>query len=249
MKIGLIADIHGNSFALRQVLGELNRTDVDSMVCLGDVAVLGPDPAGAIALVRERAVLVVQGNVDRWLVNRLDDLELHASPNPVMRELATWSLDQLDDDSIGWLDSLPMMSVVHLGDERELLAFHGSSRSNDEVIRPASSEDQVHAMLPLGLPEVICGGHTHVQYQRTVDDSLFVNPGSVGLPGIGPGTPGLPINEDVAWAEYAVLTIGESGVTGVEFRRTQLDIEAMIEWSRPFAMPAQEWWVSKWRAV
>ena len=54
------------------------------------------------------------------------------------------------------------------------------------------------------------------------------NPGSDGLPGIGPGASGLPVNRDVSWAEYAVVEVGRYGTT-VTLRRIELDIEAM--WS------------------
>ncbi len=42
MRIGLIADIHGNCIALDAVLAALARDGVDDVICLGDVAALGP---------------------------------------------------------------------------------------------------------------------------------------------------------------------------------------------------------------
>jgi predicted phosphodiesterase len=66
VRIGLIADIHGNSVALETVLTELTRERVDRVVCLGDVAVLGPEPAAVMALLRELAFPVVMGNTDAW---------------------------------------------------------------------------------------------------------------------------------------------------------------------------------------
>ncbi len=49
MRIGLIADIHGNCIALDMVLAALEREQVDELICLGDVAALGPQPAEVIA--------------------------------------------------------------------------------------------------------------------------------------------------------------------------------------------------------
>ena len=37
MRIGLISDIHGNYEALKSVLGELDRMNIDKIYCLGDV--------------------------------------------------------------------------------------------------------------------------------------------------------------------------------------------------------------------
>ena len=46
MRVGLISDIHGNRLALDAVVAELEKEDLDQIVCLGDVAV-GPQPAEA----------------------------------------------------------------------------------------------------------------------------------------------------------------------------------------------------------
>jgi len=43
MRLGLIADIHGNGLALDAVLRELEQIGVDEIACLGDIAV-GPQP-------------------------------------------------------------------------------------------------------------------------------------------------------------------------------------------------------------
>ena len=47
MRVGLISDIHGNRPALDAVLAELEREDVDQIVCLGDVAVGAATRGGA----------------------------------------------------------------------------------------------------------------------------------------------------------------------------------------------------------
>jgi predicted phosphodiesterase len=47
-RIALISDIHANEVALRAVLAEIRRTGVDQVICLGDVATLGPRPNAVI---------------------------------------------------------------------------------------------------------------------------------------------------------------------------------------------------------
>jgi len=44
MKIGVIADIHGNAPALKAVLNELDKMgDIKHIYCLGDMIGIGPD--------------------------------------------------------------------------------------------------------------------------------------------------------------------------------------------------------------
>ena len=73
-----------------------------------------------------------------------------------------------------------------------MLAFHGSPRSYDDVLLP-ESEDTA-AWSGTGA-DVLAGGHTHLQWTRTIVGALYVNPGSVGV-------------SDDGLAQFAVLTGG-----------------------------------------
>ena len=43
-RMAVIGDVHGNAVALRAVLEHIRSTRVERVVCLGDVATLGPAP-------------------------------------------------------------------------------------------------------------------------------------------------------------------------------------------------------------
>jgi predicted phosphodiesterase len=62
MRVAVIADIHGNLTALEAVLADLAATQVDEIVCLGDVAATGPQPYETVAQLRALACPVVMGN-------------------------------------------------------------------------------------------------------------------------------------------------------------------------------------------
>ncbi|MBU0969390.1 MAG: metallophosphatase family protein [Proteobacteria bacterium] len=46
MRLALISDIHANKAALEAVLNKIGPLGADRIVCLGDVATLGPEPLG-----------------------------------------------------------------------------------------------------------------------------------------------------------------------------------------------------------
>lgn len=69
-----------------------------------------------------------------------------------------------------------------------------------------------------------------------------VNPGSVGLPGIGAIG---PYNRGVRWAEYAVLDV-DGDRTEVALRRAPLDLPALLAAARASDMPQYDWWASLW---
>jgi predicted phosphodiesterase len=238
MRIGLIADVHGSLAALDTVLAELEADCVDQIVCLGDLAVLGPQPNEVIARIRERKIATVCGNTDCWLVANHPIL---AEPpdSPPSVDHTSWARNAISESNLAYLGRLPLTIAIPLGPDRELLCFHGSPASVDDMIGDWHGRGGEP-----GVP-LFAGGHTHIQELRRLGDTIYVNPGSVGLPGVGPGGADLPVNRDVSWAEYAVLNDGD-GRTEISLRRTPVDIDQMWAEARRSGMPHADWWQSRW---
>ena len=68
MKLAILSDIHGNLTAFEAVLAELEREQITHIVCLGDVAVMGSQPARVIDRLNDLRIPVVMGNTDAWLL-------------------------------------------------------------------------------------------------------------------------------------------------------------------------------------
>lgn len=247
MRIGLIADIHGNLVALDAVLADMQGRDVDRLVCLGDVAVLGPDPAGVIRRLQEIGCPNVLGNTDAWLLGP-DASEPSASSSEVGRDLTDWTLAQLDAGPMAWLGTSSPILSVDSGAAGTLLFGHGSPRSHDEVISATTPEDDLDAMFAGQPCDLYAGGHSHIRLLRQVGQRLLVNPGSVGLPGVGPGTPDLPVNRDARWADYAIVDTTD-GVVDVAFRRVPLDMQRVLTAARASGMPHLDWWGHRWTSL
>ena len=235
MRIGLISDIHGNLFALEVVLAELAGERLDDLVCLGDVAALGPEPGGVLARLRALRCPVVMGNTDAWLL---------APPAVVdeIDEMIPWHIAQVTADDLAQARSFPPTIERSLGAGRTLLCFHGSPRSYNDVIVPITPDETLDEMLGETRASILAGGHTHLQMVRRHGDSHLINVGSVGLPGIGAAT---QRNQHVCWAEYAIVE-SEGDRLDISLRRTPLDIEQMLERARSSGMPAFDWWASLW---
>ena len=67
MKLGLIADIHGDYAALLTALDRLdNYHHVDEILCSGDLVGRGPEQEKVVELIRQRRIPTVKGNHDEW---------------------------------------------------------------------------------------------------------------------------------------------------------------------------------------
>lgn len=244
MKVGLISDIHGNLVALDTVLAALERVEPDRIVCLGDVAVMGPDPAGCVERLRQRGYPVIMGNADVELLR--DPAEVAAGAgHPDVRDLIIWSQAQLTAAQLGFVRTFVPTLELDLGWGVRLLCFHGTPRSNTEVIGGTTELDALRETIGESSATLLAGGHTHQQLLRRFDGQWLINPGSVGLTHrltrVDAATSTPP------WAEFAVVTV-EGGGIDVSLRAAPLDLERMRA-AVPEAMPHRGDWLSGWLAT
>ena len=186
MRIGLIADIHGNLRGLEQSLAVLDRSGCDEIICLGDALNLGPDPVGVCRLLRSRAIPTVLGNADAWLSSKTMPLAEPPTSDPTI-SLTAWTQSLLQPPDIAWIESLPLVISRSIQDW-DITFCHGSPASLDDVLAEHTCSRDLDRWLPNGIRRVIVTGHTHIALRREHNDGILINPGSSGLPGVGPET-------------------------------------------------------------
>lgn len=245
MRIAVISDIHGNLVAFEAVLDRFASEGVDGTICLGDVAAGAPQPAGTVARLREIGGPVVMGNADAEV---LDPATTPATDETTHRvnEITAWAASQLADDDLAYLRTFQPTAEIPLGDAGLLVGCHGSPRSFDDQMLPATPTDDLDAMLA-GIPAettIVASGHTHQQGLRRYRGLLLLNPGSVGLP-FHPVPPSEPVFNP-AWAEYAIVT-ADHGALSIDLRRVPIDLDTLIRVARGSDMPHTGWWIGDWR--
>jgi len=244
-RIAIISDMHGNCVALDAVLADLRRAAADQIVCLGDAIQGGPQPAEVVARLRELACPVVMGNADAWLLTGEETGNENISPERrrKMDEIREWSLGQLSTDDQAFIAGFQPTVSIPLSATRNLLCFHGSPASFDDIILPTTPEEEFQRLLGAHAPHFLTGGHTHMQQIRRLGatDSFFFNPGSVGL-AYSHQQPENHFRVD-PWAEYTILTV-EGTQLALEFRRVPFDVGQLLaiyqSSGRPFASDAIE---------
>jgi predicted phosphodiesterase len=208
MRVAVVSDVHGNLPALEAVLAEVEREGVDLVVSGGDVA-MGPMPAQCVdALLALDRVLWVRGNADREAVPERYE------------ELARWVGERLGRERRQLLVDAPLTARADVDGLGPVLFFHGTPRSDEEILTKVSPEHRVAEVLD-GIEErVAVHGHTHVQYDREVAGRRVVNAGSVGIPYEG--------RQGAFWA-----LLGPD----VELRRAEYDVDAAVAAIRATGYP------------
>ncbi len=222
MRVALISDLHGNELALDAVLADVQRRGADRLVCLGDVATLGPRPSAVLNRLRSFGVSVILGNHDEFLLD--PELIRRYTEAPVIVEAVDWCRSILSSAELESLRAFHRTLSIDLGAGASLFLFHGSPRSHMEDLLATTPAEEVDRLLDGHSATVLAGGHTHVQMLRQHRGLLLVNPGSVGLPFkeyVGGKAPTI-----MAHAEYAIVEARRGAVT-VSLHRVPLDKAAL----------------------
>jgi predicted phosphodiesterase len=198
----LLADIHGNSAALRAVLEDVRGFGADRIVALGDV-INGPDPRGCMeALLPIPGIRFLAGNAEEYI--RIEGLEefplrgesfypslMHkllfwkaALGRDLMEEIRRWPGELADGDMLCVHDSpaerlLAARPVAGLDPRFHPLMFHG--RGIGASLSDAKVAEAVAPARERGFARVACG-HTHEAFLRTAGGVTVCNAGSVGMP-------------------------------------------------------------------
>lgn len=239
MRFAFISDIHGNFHSLELVLADIKQAQVDQIVCLGDVASLGPQPREVIALLKELKIPIVMGNHDNYLLHP----ELTATHLPWLREVELWGLSLLSKDDLDFLRSFKPQIHFELDRSTNMTCIHGSLRSNEEFIFPDTSAAHIDEIFSGQKSSLFVGGHTHVQMLRQHKALTLLNPGSVGMPFEYP----MRGAEQHAFrrTEYAIVDMTQGRLT-FDMRRIPIDYGHLLKISRASGMPNVEFWLSAW---
>lgn len=181
MKVGLIADIHGNLQALQRVLAFLDEAAADVILCAGDLVCYGAQHNEVLTLLRKRAIPSVMGNYDdavAWNRPKASRKPSSERNEPLKQAALDWTKNNLHDQHLPFLRGLPLTSL-HVVDGTRIRLLHAGVDFYDEWVTP----DQPDKLLVIAqrLPaDVIVLGHTHQSFSTNVDGTLFINPGAVG---------------------------------------------------------------------
>jgi putative phosphoesterase len=239
MRIAFISDIHGNFHALELALADIAKAKVDQIICLGDVASLGPQPHEVVTRLLELQIPCIQGNHESYLLNP----KLTEDHLPWLRETELWCLTQLTPSDMDFLRSFQPNIRLNVDDKTSLLCYHGSPRSNEEWIYPTISTESLDEIFDGQSATVLIGGHTHVQMTRQHKGRLIINPGSVGMPFEFP-SPGEKMHM-LRWAEYAIVDHTDRKLT-VTLHRLPIDFDQLTKVARASGIPDVEYWLSTW---
>ncbi len=180
MKLALLADIHGNHYALNAVLNAVKQQDIDTILIAGDFVGYYFWPVEVFKLLEHWNIVAVRGNHDRMLDKARNNQDFLRKISKKYGSGLNIALDQLDKKTIDWLITLPD-SIEYETENGKILLCHGSPFDKDEYVYIDSVGESLGKYASLDLKWVV-QGHTHYPMIRKFGDVSVINPGSVGQP-------------------------------------------------------------------
>lgn len=170
-RFGVLGDVHTEDRALELALGVFEISELDAILCVGDIVDGRGDADRTCQLLRDANVLAVRGNHDRWF--------LRGTSLGMPDDTRT-----LDEGHREWLASLPPTRRFEtpLGG---LLLCHGVGDDDMAVLRSSIDEYALAWLAPLHRlqadPSVawMVGGHTHERMVRVLDGLTVINAGTL----------------------------------------------------------------------
>lgn len=231
MRYALISDIHSNLEALRVVMKEIVKQDVEKVLFLGDIVGYGPDPNECTENLRGFADIIIAGNHDHAAVGMTDTTFF----NPHAKRAIEWTDRVLNDDNRAFLKQLAFTSTIK---KESIYLVHATPKDPEEWdylmdVRDADinfrffKEDVCflgHSHIP-AIMELSPEGDINRYYNSSEIKEgcrYIINVGSVGQPRDG--------DPDAA---YAVYDMGS-----VEIKRVSYDILLTQKKMRDAGLPS-----------
>jgi predicted phosphodiesterase len=217
-RVIVLSDVHGNAIALEAVREAIRTEKPDLVAVAGDLALNGPDPSGAVDLLREMeadGAVIVSGNTDvavadfdyaaafSWMADGVPD---------TFRAAAEWAHDELGDERLSWLRRLPSERRLVADDETMILVCHASPGSQTAGFDKELDPNIIIERASRTDARVIACGHTHLPEVRDLGWKIVVNDGSAGYVFDGDPT--------ASWARIDI----DGGEVAAEIRRTEFDV-------------------------
>lgn len=175
----LISDIHANLPALMAVLQIIPKDCL--VICAGDIVGYYINPNEVCSILRDRDVLCIQGNHDKYVLGTLN-----YSPDRDQKYRTELTRQVLSQDNKDWIASLPdLLHIQFRTDPLDIFSAavsihvaHGTPTDIEEYVYPDTPID----FLSTEDSDVLVLGHTHHPMLRHAGEISVVNPGSVGQP-------------------------------------------------------------------
>ena len=178
MKIGILSDIHGNDVALKCVLKEIHKLNIEKLLLLGDYVGYYYNAHKVLDLLQTCSTEMIKGNHELLLEQSAGNRKKLATIREKYGSGIEVALDLLPTEQIEHLANLPEKKELIL-DGVKILLCHGAPWNIWEYIYPDTA-DEIKNKCLASEADFVFIGHSHYSFIYEHNNKVLMNVGSVG---------------------------------------------------------------------
>lgn len=247
-KIAIIADIHGNSFALKSILENIDKRNINDIINLGDIFYGPLNPYETFELLLKYPMRHIAGNMDRYMMEITTD-KLSNPTIPLSNPTMKYVIDSFDEKGKQWIHNLPKNLYI----EDLMYACHGNLMTDDlplveeitnEGVILKSDETLTNVSKNISQPIIFCA-HTHVgRLTQLNNGKIIINPGSVGLPAYSDDLPfHHKMESNSPFAKYCIIEFQDGQLISYQSISVKYDWDTASKLAGKNKRPDWEYWL------
>ena len=193
MRVAIISDLHGNTFALEAILEDVARQNVDQIVIAGDSVNIHPNSKVCWDMVNKLDCIVLQGNHEQYMY-RFGTPDAAPEWSQPRFQMIRYFHSQFSSLDLKQMRALPL--TYYLPD---LLICHATPKDTFKTLTPKTSSLELQNLFSGTNEAFIVRGHNHNWFSLAWNNRELWSIDSAGLPLSGN-----------TLAAYAILTRGST---------------------------------------
>lgn len=178
MKLAVISDIHGNHYALNEVLKDASKTGIEMLLVLGDIVGYYYHPEKVLDLLAGWRYEIIKGNHEAILQDLQTGKLVAEEVKKKYGSGHQLALKNLDEKSLQRLFSLPEQKEVII-DNTSIQLNHGAPWSINEYLYPDTGKEKLE-QCDAANHDFVLIGHSHYSFSYRCAHCTLINCGSVG---------------------------------------------------------------------
>ena len=178
MNVAILSDIHGNIYALKEVIKECKKAGVEKFLVLGDLVGYYYYPKEVLEILLSLNSMMIQGNHERLLENLFKGKikkEALSKKYGCGHQIAANSLSK---EQLDYLFNLPKQISMKI-ENTTFSLNHGSPNDQDQYLYPDTDKKTLEECNSTKADFVLVG-HSHYAFEYKCNKSILLNVGSVG---------------------------------------------------------------------
>ncbi|MBQ6497152.1 MAG: metallophosphatase family protein [Bacilli bacterium] len=178
MRIAIFSDVHGNKEALTSIIEDINKENIDEIICLGDSIGIGPNPSECMDMIIDNNVKMVLGNHELYFLKGTD---IDARLGEDEKEHQKWIKEQITNRQREYIEKCPL-TLEREYDDKKVLFEHFPVEHNSKDQYPfydleIAKDGSIKEIIESLDYDLVFIGHEHKNF--CIDNELY-DIGSVG---------------------------------------------------------------------